>query len=121
MKNKKIIMKIFTIIISFILLISMFISVEASGYIKFEDVNTAVSNVSDISGEVAVLSKLLSIIQLIKVLLVISFWILLAIGVISLIKKQIKKGIICIIIAIISFCIIGIFSIVFHAPVNIQP
>lgn len=118
-KQKIIIMRIFTIIISSILLISMCISVDASDNV--EDIKTAVSNVSDVSGEVSVASKIFSIIQLIKWIVFITTWILAVTGVISFTKKQTKKGIICMIIVIILFCITGVMDIVFHAPINIQP
>ncbi len=118
-KQKIIIMRIFTIIISFILLFSMFISVDASDNV--EDIKAVVPNASDVSGEVSIAGKIFGIIQIIKWIIFITTWIVAVIGVISFINKQTKKGIICIIIAIILFCITGVFDIVFHAPINIQP
>lgn len=121
MKKQIIIKRVFAVIISVILLMSMFIRVDASENIMTrEDMNTIISNASDVSGEVSIAGKIFGIIQLIKWILFITTWILVVTGVISFIKKQTKKGIICIIIAIILFCITGVFDIVFHAPINIQ-
>ncbi len=131
MKSNKMIIKILYAIIGFVLLISMITKVDATSYsvdsednelTSFESIKTNTVIASDTSGEVATIHKFFNIgIPVIKFVTSIVGLLLLLKGIISIIKKETKKGIICIIIAIILFCVIGVFEIVFHAPVNIQP
>lgn len=101
MKSKKIIMKIFTIIISFILLISMFISVDASGYVKFEDVNTVALSASDTSGIISPINRVVNfVIPLLRYLTLILGIFMLVYGIKILVKNKQKRGIIYIIISL---------------------
>ena len=101
MKNKKITKRIFTIIITFILLISMFVSVNASENIKFGDVNTAISTGSDVSVAVSPISRIVNlIIPILKYLTLISGLFLLVYGIKTIAKKKQKRGILFIIISL---------------------
>lgn len=111
MKKTNIIMRIFTIIITFILLISMFIRVDAStSNLEFtnmisEESGTSISNESYSN---AIETYLFLIF---KVVYIILFFV----GIFFIIKKEIKKGMIFIVLALI-FMIPGLLEGLFYVP-----
>ena len=134
MKTKKKIMKILTVITAFVLLISMITKVDATSYKisneykkindlnSFEDVNTNITDVdSDTSGAASkinifvgmMIPIVMNIMCLIGILLLIR-------GIVFIIKKEIKKGVISIVISIMAFLVGVLTSFVYHPSHNIM-
>lgn len=113
MKNKKQIIKLLSIIISFVLLISMMINVNAT---------TNISTASDVSGPASPINRIVAIV--IKTLKIITFIIgifLLIKGILSIIKKDVKKGIIYILISLVPFFVSIILDSIYLHDHNITP
>lgn len=113
MKNKKIIKRIFTIIITFMLLISRFISVDAStSNLEFTNMISEESgtSISDESYSNAIETYLFLIFKFIYI-------ILFFMGIFFIIKKEIKKGIIFIVLSLL-FMIPGLLKGLFYVPVT---
>lgn len=134
MESKKKI-KILTVIIAFVLLILMITKADATSYktsneykktnniVSFENVNTNVTTVaSDTSGPASRINIFVStIIPLVMNVTCIIGILLLVRGIVFIIKKEIKKGVIYIIISIIAFFVSALVSLVYHPHHNIMP
>lgn len=134
MKNKKQIIKILSIIISFALLISMMINVNATSYemeseyervnasSSLEDIKANISTASDVSGPASPINRIVAIV--IKTLKIITFIIgifLLIKGILSIIKKDVKKGVIYILISLVPFFVSIMLDSIYLHDHNITP